>query len=215
MEDARRCLEESERALASGDHQFFQRALGLREAWRAFAAFRDRCVYLDIETDGATVTTIGLFDGTNFTCLIKGENLENFRDEISRYSMIATFCGGSFDLPILQRAFGGLQFDQIHLDLHPLLRKLGYRGGLKRIERDLGISRPADVEGLSGYDAIILWRRYRGLRDERALERLIAYNREDCVNLECLAEMAVGKMEAATLGPAMESPDDQLRLSFR
>lgn len=194
--------------------------MGLREAWRAYSAFRDRCVYLDIETDGAAVTTIGLFDGINFTCLLKGESLENFRDEISRFSMIVTFCGASFDLPILQRAFRGLEFDQIHLDLHPLLRKLGYRGGLKRIEKELGITRPDGIDGLSGFDAIILWRRYLGLRDERALERLVAYNREDCVNLERLAEIAVGMMEAATFSLPPESippesiPDDQPRLSL-
>jgi uncharacterized protein YprB with RNaseH-like and TPR domain len=110
--------------------------------------------------------------------------------------MIVTFNGGSFDLPVLKRSFRGLEMDQIHVDLCPLLRKLGYRGGLKRIEAELGITRPEGIAGLTGFDAVILWRRYFGLHDHNALERLIAYNREDCVNLERLAEIAVRKMSA-------------------
>ena len=188
-------IQESVDALRIREHQFFSKHLGLRDSWRAYREFQNSCVYLDIETDGTSVTTIGLYDGHRFTALLKGENLENFRDEISRYSMIVTFCGGSFDLPMLQKAFRGLILDQIHIDLCPVLRKLGFRGGLKKIEKELGIQRPPEVEGLSGFDAVILWRRYYGLGDQRALERLIAYNREDCVNLERLAEIAFEKMQ--------------------
>lgn len=196
--EVRRFVERSENALADGEHQFFARHLGLRESWRAYSEFQHSCVYLDIETDGTSVTTIGMYDGSQFICLLKGDNLENFRDVISGYSMIVTFCGGTFDLPILQKSFRGLLLDQIHVDLCPLLRKVGFRGGLKKIEKDLGILRPPEVEGLSGFDAVILWRRYYGLRDEKALERLIAYNREDCVNLEKLAEIAIEKMTEIT-----------------
>lgn len=191
-------VEESRNSLESGDHQFFTRSLGLRESWRAYEDFKHSCVYLDIETDGRSITTIGLYDGSRFTALIKGDNLENFRDEISRYSMIVTFCGSTFDIPALQRAFRGVTIDQIHIDLCPVLRKLGYRGGLKRIEKEFGIQRPEELDGLSGFDAVILWRRYYGLHDEQALEKLIAYNRADCVNLERLAEVATSKMHALT-----------------
>lgn len=194
-------IEKSGKSLEDREHQFFAKSLGLKESWRAYEEFSGSCVYLDIETDGSAVTTIGLYDGLNFNCLLKGENLENFRDEISRFSMIVTFCGGTFDLPILQRAFKGLVLDQIHLDLHPVLRKLGFRGGLKAIEREVGIERPEEVAGLSGFDAVVLWRRYFGLDDSKALEKLIAYNREDCVNLKRLAEIAFEGMRAITLGP--------------
>ncbi|HVT11513.1 MAG TPA: ribonuclease H-like domain-containing protein [Fimbriimonadaceae bacterium] len=191
-------LERSRCSLESGDHQFFMRSLGLRESWRAYNDFKHSCVYLDIETDGRSITTIGLYDGSRFVALVKGENLENFRDEISRYSMIVTFCGSSFDLPALERSFAGVTLDQIHVDLCPIMRKLGYRGGLKRIEKEFGIQRPPEIDGLSGFDAVILWRRFYGLHDEQALERLIAYNREDCVNLERLAEAAASRMQALT-----------------
>jgi uncharacterized protein YprB with RNaseH-like and TPR domain len=193
-------IERSNIALEAGEHQFFNKHLGLKESWRAYQEFRDGAAYLDIETDGLAVTTIGIYDGTSFSCLLKGENLENFRDAISHYSMIVTFCGSSFDLPALQRCFRGVVFDQIHIDLCPLLRKLGFRGGLKRIEKEFDIHRPAEVEGLTGFDAVVLWRRYYGLGDDDALARLTAYNREDCVNLERLAEIVFDRMQRALIG---------------
>ena len=77
-----RTLKSSAKALSAGEHQFFRRKLGIKEAWRAFADFRSSCVYLDIETDGgksgSCVTLIGLYDGKDFTCLTKGEDLGNF-----------------------------------------------------------------------------------------------------------------------------------------
>ncbi len=161
-------------------------------------------MYLDIETDGTSgpesLTCIGMFDGSEFVCLLKGDDIESFRDRISRYSMIVTFFGTGFDLPVLDRRFPGLQLDQIHFDLCPALRSLGYRGGLKAIERGLGIKRSPETEGLSGYDAVRLWREYmRG--NERALDLLVRYNREDTVNLEPLAEIAFRQLRDLTLAP--------------
>lgn len=196
-------VEKSVRSLAAGDHQFFRRGLGTKEAWRAFPEFRHSCVYLDIETDGGqsgdSITTIGMYDGENYTCLVKGQDLENFRDLITNYSMIVTFFGASFDIPMLQRRFRDVQFDQIHIDLCPTLRRLGYRGGLKKIEKQLGIARGDDTDGLNGLDAIRLWHRYSRMRDENALETLIAYNREDVVNMVHLAEVAYGGLQKVVL----------------
>lgn len=185
----------SKEALEEGRHQFFRTSLGLADSWRAWSEFRDSCVYLDIETDGGrsgqSVTMIGLYDGKDFRALVKGEDLEDFRDIISRYSMIVTFFGAGFDIPMLQKRFRSIVFDQIHLDLCLALKKLGYKGGLKRIEKELGISRGDDLDGLNGRDAIRLWQSYQ-FGSNKALETLIAYNKEDVVNLERLAEVAYG-----------------------
>ncbi len=204
-ETFRRLVQSSVRSLETGHHQFFTHSLGMKEAWRAFPHFRSSCVYLDIETDGgqnpASITTIGLYDGKSYRCLVKGQDLGNFRDIISNYSMIVTFFGSSFDIPVLQKAFG-VRFDQIHLDLCPTLRRCDIRGGLKGIEKQFGIQRSPETDGMNGYDAILLWRRYERNRDEEALERLIAYNREDVVNLERLAEIAYERMQEQTLANA-------------
>jgi uncharacterized protein YprB with RNaseH-like and TPR domain len=193
---------ESKARLHQGDYQYFTRALGMSEAWRAWPEFRSSCVYLDIETNGGqsgnSITTIGLYDGKDFTCLVKGQNLANFRDIISRYSMIVTFFGASFDIPMLQRLFRDVRFDQVHLDLCPTLRRLGLRGGLKKIEKQLGICRVDEADGLNGLDAIRLWHAYSQRGDKRALDTLIAYNREDVINLEALAEYAYNNLRKVT-----------------
>ena len=186
----------------AGDHQYFSPKLGLGDAWRAFPDFRDTCVYLDIETDGGSsgnaITTIGMYDGANFQCFVKGIDLENFRDAITHYSMIVTFFGAGFDIPMLKKRFPDVIFDHIHLDLCPTLRRIGLRGGLKSIEKQMGMNRGEDTDGLSGLDAIRLWHRYTKLGDDQALETLIAYNREDVVNLEKLAEHAYFELRRGT-----------------
>jgi hypothetical protein len=192
-------------SLKSRDALFFARALGSRQAWRAWPEFRNRAVYLDIETDGgqsgSSVTMVGLYDGADFKCLVKGIDLDEFPDVISRYGMIITFFGTGFDVPMLKRAFRGLEFDHIHLDLCHTLKRVGYRGGLKKIEKQLGIARGQETDGLSGWDAVRLWREYQQGR-EKSLDTLIEYNREDVVNLETLADIAFSKLRNATLTEA-------------
>jgi uncharacterized protein len=199
-----RHLEESKTALSKRDGDFFRQGLGLKEAWRAFPEFRDKCVYLDIETDGgnsgASITTIGMYDGSYFKCLIQGKDLDDFPEIMAEYAYVVTFYGSGFDIPMLQKRFREMPFRQIHLDLCPTLRRLGYRGGLKKIEKQLGLSRGDDTDGLDGRDAILLWRRYKALGEEEALETLIAYNREDVVNMEYLAEVAYKGLREQILG---------------
>jgi len=198
-----RAVKNSRAKFQKGEYQYFQRKLGMSEAWRAWPEYRSSCVYLDIETNGGqsgdSITTIGLYDGNEFQCLVKGQDLANFRDIISNYSMIVTFFGASFDIPMLQKLFRDVTFDQIHLDLCPTLRRLGLRGGLKKIEKQLGISRVEEAEGLSGLDAIRLWHAYSRRGDQKALDTLIAYNREDVINLETLAEYAYNHLRESTL----------------
>ncbi len=201
-EALQKTIEKSRDALAFREHQFFARKLKQKHAWRAWKEFEDTCVYLDIETDGGSeITVVGLYDSKGFTALVKGEDLGNFPDVISHYSTIVTFFGTGFDIPVLQKTFKSFCFDQIHIDLCPVLRSLGYSGGLKRIEKEMGITRDASVDGLNGYDAVKLWRRYRSLRDDRAMETLIAYNRADVVNLQALMVKAYQKMQRATEFP--------------
>ncbi|HVL38589.1 MAG TPA: ribonuclease H-like domain-containing protein [Fimbriimonadaceae bacterium] len=202
-------LKRSNECLQEGRHQYFQKGLGMAEAWRAFPHFEHSCAYLDIETEGGAgadaVTMIGIYDGSEFTCLIKGENLENFRDLISRFSLIVTFFGAGFDLPMLQKRFPGLQFDQIHIDLCPTLKRIGFKGGLKKIEREAGIQRSPETAGLSGLDAVRLWRQYARFGRTSALETLIAYNREDVVNLQKLARLAYRRLSEESIGSVQQT----------
>jgi uncharacterized protein YprB with RNaseH-like and TPR domain len=129
---------------------------------------------------------------------VKGDNLEEFPEAVSRSEILVTFFGTGFDLPFLRRAFR-MEFPQLHIDLCPLLKRLGYQGGLKRVEAALGLERSADTTGLDGMDAVRLWRQYQTYGSEKSLQTLLDYNAEDVVNMERLLEIAVDRMEHGLL----------------
>jgi uncharacterized protein YprB with RNaseH-like and TPR domain len=192
-------------ALSDRNHQHFAKMLGARNTWRAWPDFRDKMVCLDIETDGGpmgeSITVIGLWNGQEFTCLTRDEGLGALPDILSEYQIIVTFFGAGFDLPMIQKRFPRLRMDQLHIDLSFVLRQDGIRGGLKKIEKEFGITRSQQTDGLTGRDAIRLWREYeRG--SQSSLDTLIAYNREDVVNLERLADIAYDRLRRRTLADA-------------
>ena len=194
--------------LKRDDHRFFASSLAAREHWRAYPEFSHRVAYLDIETTGMgaddSVTLVGIYDGSQIRTYTKGENLQQFQDDIDECGLLVTFFGSCFDLPFLRRRFPGIRFDQLHIDLCHLLRRLGLKGGLKNIERLLNIPRSPETDGLDGWDAVRLWREWERGSNE-ALELLKAYNREDIVNLERLMHYAYGQMCQRT-GIPTQSP---------
>lgn len=201
-ETAAPMLEHSIEALKANDHTFFARNLPASEQWRAAGEFADRMGFLDIETTGmgqeAHPTVAGIFDFASgeMRTWIYGENLRDFVDAVDDYRVLVTFFGTGFDLPVLQNWDPRIKWHQIHVDLCPMFRRLGYKGGLKVIERRLGLARPGDLDGMSGWDAVMLWRQYRQ-GNESALETLLRYNREDCVNLARLLPIAVRGLQQA------------------
>lgn len=92
-----------------------------------------------------------------------------------------------FDLPFI-RAFWRVSLADIfhHHDLMYDCWRKGLHGGFKAVERQLGIVR--QLEGVDGFQAVILWGRYRNHGDEDALALLLQYNKEDVVNLKTLRE---------------------------
>jgi uncharacterized protein len=192
---------ESVERLAARDFAWFARMLPQREHWRAVPFIGDRIAYLDIETRGgmepSSLTVVGTFDGTEFRQFVRGRNLEEFPESLEGTEMLVTFFGTGFDLPFLRRAYG-LEFPQLHVDLCFLLKRLGYRGGLKAIEDRLGIERSEETQGLSGWDAVRLWNLWRA-GNAKALEVLLAYNREDVLNMQTLLEWAYPRMLRQTL----------------
>jgi len=182
--------------LSQEDHRFFSACLPRREHWRAYPEFRHRIAYLDIETtslEGDDVTLIGLYDGERVRIYQKGEDLAEFVEDIEQYSLLVTYHGAGFDLPFLRRRFLGLEFRQLHIDLCPTLRRLGLKGGLKGVERQLGIPRSPETEHLDGWDAVRLWREWeRGSAE--ALDLLKRYNAEDITHLETLVRHAYPRL---------------------
>ena len=90
------------------DPRYFARAVPPRYHWRLYEWLRPRAVYLDIETNSfGEITVVGLYGQGLFTSLIRGESLTwlRLRDEFSRYDLLVTFCGSTFDLPMLRAHF--------------------------------------------------------------------------------------------------------------
>jgi uncharacterized protein len=187
--EARRLIEESAVRLEAGDAEYFAAKLPAREQWRLFGSFDDRLAYLDIETTGTAwpedqITTIALYDGRKISCFVQGQNLEHFADAIAESKVLVSYNGKSFDGPFIEKSLG-IRLPRAHIDLRYVLHSLGFGGGLKNCERQLGLARD-DLEGIDGYFAVLLWRDYCRSRERGALDTLLAYNIADTVNLETL-----------------------------
>lgn len=175
--------------------------LPAREHWRLFPHFRSGTAYLDIETTGRfdsreSITTIALYDGTTIFTFIRGKNLHHFAEVVRQYEILVTYNGKCFDIPVIKAELG-ITMDHVQLDLRPLLRNLGYVGGLKGCEKQLGLDR-GDLDGVDGSFAPVLWRHYRRTGDAKALNTLLAYNIADTVNLEILMVEAYNRNVAQT-----------------
>lgn len=192
-------VKESKKHLDKKNHHYFVDKIPRRELWRAYNEFKDSVAFLDIETTGLSserhdITMIGVYDGKESKVFARGRNLSKFPSEIRKFKSIVTYNGARFDLPFIQSAFPDLSLHQIHIDIMYPLRRLGYRGGLKGIEKQLGIARSEDTDGLSGYDAVILWKKHlKG--DENALDILERYNIEDIENLKTLSNLAYNELK--------------------
>ena len=172
---------------------FFAEHLKSDQHWRLFGDFQDSVAYVDIETTGLDkghdeITTIALYDGTAVKTYVNGRNLEAFKSDIQDYKLLVTFNGKTFDAPFIRRYFN-IELPQAHIDLRYVMKRLGYAGGLKEVERRLGIDR-GDLRSVNGFFAVKLWHEFKRKKNESALETLLAYNCADVINLEQLMVMA-------------------------
>jgi len=182
---------------------FFNERLSSRDMWRLFRAFRKKVVYLDIETSGGyqgmdEITVIGIYDGKDVQTFVNGVNMEAFEIAIEPYELMVTFNGACFDIPFILREFRNISLPGAHIDLRFVLKRLGYMGGLKKIEKELGLARNPEIDGMDGYQAVLLWQAHQW-GEKGALDRLIEYNRADIVNLKPLMEFAFKKMKQSVL----------------
>jgi uncharacterized protein YprB with RNaseH-like and TPR domain len=185
-------ITESLNHLEKKNPNYFAALLPSNQHWRIFSDFRNSIAYLDIETTGLwhedSITTIAVYDGENIFHYVKNQNLDDFKRDLRRYNLIVTYNGKCFDVPFIEKHFK-ITVGQAHIDLRYVLKSLGYRGGLKACERQLGIDRK-DLSDVDGYFAVLLWNEYARSKNEKALETLLAYNVQDVVSLETLLVMA-------------------------
>jgi len=154
--------------------------------------------YLDIETTGLSsryneITLVGIhFCNEVNTKLIQlvGEDVtaNNISESLKGARVVYTYNGSRFDLPFIYRRLGiDLTKDYQHCDLMYDCWRNNLYGGLKSVEKQLGIERR--LKDVNGYEAVRLWWRYVNSCDEDALATLLEYNKEDVINLKTLKEI--------------------------
>jgi hypothetical protein len=189
----RSAVERARAALAARDAEALAVMLPRNERWRLYGVFGDETAFLDVESDGEALTAVGFLDARGPRILLAGRDLETFPEEARGWKLLVTFNGLSFDVPALRRAFPRWKPPRAHVDLRHLWARLGHPGGLKLLEATTGVGRPAHLHGLSGADAVRLWRAHQQ-GDAAALRLFADYNLHDAVNLRTLMDLGYNRM---------------------
>ncbi len=190
---AEAALWQAEEALARRDLAALAGLLPPREHWRLLREFEPEAVYFDIETDGRTraaPTVVSLFHAGGHEVFILGRNLALLPEAMARFPLWVSFNGSVFDVPALKAYFGAFPAPAAHVDLRFFCRRFGLRGGLKHLEQTLGFGRPPHLCGVSGLEAVLLWREIQATGDVAALRLLVEYNLYDSIQLKTLAARA-------------------------
>ncbi len=187
----KKLCEEVERfieAKTNNDLNFFSKHFPIEEKWRILAQYFPKASYLDIETTGldrknSIITVIVCFHRGNLRTFIQGENLEDFIPLIEELELLVTFNGASFDIPVIEKYFKLPPIECAHIDLRWVSYHLGFQGGLKEIEKKLGLHRPEDLEGVDGFEAVMLWYKWQETKNTKAKDKLIKYCQADVLSL--------------------------------
>ncbi|MFC6717396.1 ribonuclease H-like domain-containing protein [Natrialbaceae archaeon GCM10025810] len=201
-----RFIEEGWTHLDRGNVDFFADALPSSSRWRLYENVGEEACFLDIETTGldATrndVTTVSVHRGGETKTFVKDRDLtsDRLQAELDEASLLVTFNGARFDVPFLETCYD-VDASLPHVDLMYCCKSIDLDGGLKRIERELGIDR--GMPDLTGRDAVRLWYEYeRG--DESALETLIEYNRADTENMKPLMDIVAERLHERVFEAAL------------
>ncbi len=151
----------------------------LKKLKELYETNKHKAFCIDVEGYRGSLTVIGFFqpkDGpvTGYISLVKGSDLtaENIKAILKNCKLLITFNG----IPNVP-----------HLDLWLVAKALNKGFGLKTLEKNYGIYRRDEVDD-KHHVAHKWWRKYERTKDKRVLDLLIAYNREDTINLYMLAE---------------------------
>ena len=206
-------IRKAEEAVRSHRVALFTEHLPSREYWRVYEEFRKKAIFLDIETTGLSlyydkITLIGTFDGREVKIFVKDNNLDDLANYLLNYEIIVTFNGKRFDIPFIKKELPNVKIPPMHIDLRYVLRSLGLKGPLKRIEIELGLQRPDTIKDTSSRDAPILWSKFvKG--DYKSLEKLTLYNINDVANLLIIMEICYRKKLEEVASRTREATDLQ------
>lgn len=175
-----------------------------------------RVLALDIETEGISkwenrVTTVGICgDATGFEPVALLPHKPGFKDELfhvlEQTDLLLTFNGTQFDIPFLkaQSELADMPVPPFHVDLRFVFSAVGIKGGLKRVQVQMGYEREGALAEVDGFMAVLLWQEHLR-RTPGALDTLVRYCLEDVVVLLDLAPLAYDLL-AQSLGRPWKAP---------
>jgi uncharacterized protein YprB with RNaseH-like and TPR domain len=184
-------LRDSQIAWEKRDTLFFYDQLPRAELWRLIPEFHHDIAFLDIETDGLYLPPLSR--STTLTFSFRGQLFQEhersakerlLRKMVDEAAVFCTYYGDVFDLPFLRREFG-MPLRKAHFDLCFWLKRLGFNGGLKRVEKCFDSIYQRQFRDVGGLDAVRLWHWHQQGKPG-ALEALLTYNAEDVLVLEGL-----------------------------
>ncbi|MBA7467985.1 hypothetical protein ES707_03225 [subsurface metagenome] len=118
---------------------------------------------------------------------------DDLLEAVDGVQTIYTYNGSRFYLPFIHDSLGINLADIFHhQDLMYDCWRCNLKGGFKAVEQQLGI--PRKLQGINGWDAVLLWQRYQYYDDQEALVTLLKYNKEDVVNLKSLRERLLDRV---------------------
>jgi uncharacterized protein YprB with RNaseH-like and TPR domain len=200
--DLARQLPAARAALSGRVADYFLSRLPAGHRLRVWPDFAEGVAFLDVETTGLgltdRLTVIGIRQGKDVRQFVQDRDLHVFLEVWRQIEVLVTYNGTRFDLPVLARTFG-LSSMPPHIDLMHEARVFGYAGGLKSIERALGIVRGPEETG-DGESAVRFWQDYEA-GDPAALDRLLHYNERDVDTLRVLARVILRRSFDGYPGP--------------
>ena len=196
-------------ALAADDPLPLTAALPGREQWRVLHAWFDQATFFDIETSGlepeSEVTLVVCLHRGRLLRFLKGDNLDDFLPLLDEVKLLVSFNGSGFDVPRIEDRFHVPVIPCAHVDLRWICHHRGWRGGLKAIERQRGLARPPDLQGIGGEQAVHLWRLWDETRRAAPRRLLERYCAADVLSLKWLAASVLAEHACAVTVPEPEA----------
>ena len=188
--NANKILSDAKMELFEFNSSFFKNFLKPKDMWRLYNEFKENVLFLDIETNGlgknAKIFMIGLYDGYDTKVMFEPFDIIALQNYINTRSLIVTYNGSSHDIPLL--IANGININIPHIDLKIILQSMGFKGGLKKIEKVFGIKRNPIQDKFKSGDIYRLWRMYKASGDEYYLNILLEYNEDDIFYLKKLMD---------------------------
>lgn len=190
-------LEKTHVAYHNRNFRYFQNLLPRSELWRLVPGHEKHVAFLDIETTGlafpprGSVTVLSvLLNGRLYQAHGARKIRELLRLVEERAAILCTYYGQVFDVPFLRSQFK-VPLNKAELDLCFFLRRQGYTGGLKTVEKRICRSKRIS-DGIYGWHAPLLWNMHL-TGNPKALATLCAYNSEDTLVLQQLLVHAMSR----------------------